>query len=439
MSEVHWEKGGSKSDQIFYCSGSVATNEEYPEDPSSEEAIDGTHSHTVLEHCLKQNIWDATALIGSTMEDHEGQFIIDEDRVDRVQFALDYVARRMEEMNTKTVWSEAFVDAGKRFNIQWWGGPADITLVGDKVIEVADYKDGGAPVSKKTWQVVTYALGVLNYLEEQGVVVDHVITSILQPRVYNEPQQMEYTKDEFLNRAKELAHRMIASDDPEAPRSAGAWCKYCNGAKAGRCKEFNAKAEALIGYLFKDYVEVVEKPVAVTGPETGLAAPPQALEEQGGAGAGSQLHAIPFVMPEIDGSTPMDTLASLLDAKPIITAIIKEAEAEAYKRAKTGKIVPGQKLVHAKTNRKFVNGAQEKLDKIRAVKRDMYMELKLKTPTKLVDSKEFKALPEKVQQRVQALITKPEGAPTLVPESDPRESYTVDTKELFANVPPAKG
>lgn len=79
------------------CPASVRESAKYPNKPSGPAAIDGTHTHTLLEHCLLQ-VHDAAHYIGMVLKDHEGEFMVDAERAERVQLALDYIDKRYTEM-----------------------------------------------------------------------------------------------------------------------------------------------------------------------------------------------------------------------------------------------------------------------------------------------------------------------------------------------------
>lgn len=76
------------------CPGSVREEAKYP-DNSGPAAIDGTHSHTLLEHCIKGNLGDPTAMVGVRLKDHEGEFVIDAARAQRVKVAIDYIRQQI--------------------------------------------------------------------------------------------------------------------------------------------------------------------------------------------------------------------------------------------------------------------------------------------------------------------------------------------------------
>lgn len=88
----HTRISPSNAHRWIKCPGSVrlCDGEESSSSPAS---IDGTHTHTLLEMCIKSNN-DPSNMVGVTLFDHEGSFVVDTDRADRVQVALDYIRSR---------------------------------------------------------------------------------------------------------------------------------------------------------------------------------------------------------------------------------------------------------------------------------------------------------------------------------------------------------
>lgn len=82
------------------CPASVREEAKYPNKPSGPAAVDGTHTHTLLDKCLS-NFHDAKNYMGMTLTDHEGSFVVDAERAERVQFALDYIEKRVAELGGK--------------------------------------------------------------------------------------------------------------------------------------------------------------------------------------------------------------------------------------------------------------------------------------------------------------------------------------------------
>ena len=71
----------------------------YPEERSGPAAIDGTHSHTLLEHCIKAGLADPTLMVGVRLMDDEGEFVIDADRAARSKWQSEYVKSRVTQLN----------------------------------------------------------------------------------------------------------------------------------------------------------------------------------------------------------------------------------------------------------------------------------------------------------------------------------------------------
>lgn len=406
------------------CPGCVAEAAKWPEEPSGPAAVDGTHSHTLLEFCIKGNYHDAMLVVGHELEDGGGRFTVDLERALRVNKVLHYIWPKIREGRME-VWAEAFVDAGQAFGIPEWGGSIDVTLLAPDFLELVDFKDGGKPVSPETNQLITYGMGVLNTLRATGSSLPSTIRcTIIQPKVYEQPRSVDYSLEEFMARVEALRLQMLLSMQPQAPKKAGDHCKYCRGAKAGRCDEFNKGASVVISEIFKTANNVVAEVASAAVP----------------AGNGAQLHALPFQLPEINSETPVDVLAAIIDAKPLIYAIIKEAEEEGSKRALAGAHVPGHKLVNSITHRRWAKDALKQLRAMR-LKADVYMEEKLKSPKAVLESDEVKSMSEKRRQKIEELVTKPTGNPVLVPESDPRPAVVKDVAQIFADVtiplPPA--
>lgn len=402
MPSVHWPRGGSNSERIYNCPRSVLVAAMYPEDRSSEAAIDGTHSHTLLETCLTEQVWEASSFVGRTLSDHDGEFVVDAERAARVQQALDYVSMRLGELvdagHVPILKVEEFVDAGAKHGVDRWGGSADVTIDWGEGIEIIDYKDGGRPVSPQSKQLVTYIEGSRDDYHQ------HLMATIVQPKVYDTPQSFLYTKGTFEEALAPLVDAMRASMGDDPPVKAGEHCTYCPGARMGRCEEWSRAGQ-----------EAINAMVLNPSPPGVQSAPVQ-----------------PLTLPGVGEHTSDETLAAILDAEPVVTSIIKEAKEEALRRLGAGIEVPGYAVERPAGRRQYVPDAEAKLKKLR-LKQEVIYEKKLKTPRQLIDSPAFKSLPDEKKDKVLELIVQPEGAPKLTRVSSITHSKP-DHKNLFAQV-----
>ena len=57
MTTTHQTRSPSKAYRYLACPGSIREEAAYPDPPSGPGAIDGTHSHTLLEHCIIRVAW----------------------------------------------------------------------------------------------------------------------------------------------------------------------------------------------------------------------------------------------------------------------------------------------------------------------------------------------------------------------------------------------
>ena len=73
---THANLSPSKRHRWGSCPGSIREEAKYPDDRSGPAAIDGTHTHTMLEFCLS-GPWEPEELVDQIMQDDDGSFIVD--------------------------------------------------------------------------------------------------------------------------------------------------------------------------------------------------------------------------------------------------------------------------------------------------------------------------------------------------------------------------
>ena len=94
----HAQLSPSRAHRWMACPGSIREESKYPE-TTGPAAIDGTHTHTLLELCIKNDLADPQKYVGATLKDHEGEFVVDAERARRVMVAIDYIRNRVKEYN----------------------------------------------------------------------------------------------------------------------------------------------------------------------------------------------------------------------------------------------------------------------------------------------------------------------------------------------------
>lgn len=439
------------------CPGSVREEAKYP-DKSSPASIDGTHSHTLLELCLKEGK-NADDYVGLACSDHDGTFIIDAARAERVQVALDYIHDTVGHASSLTndirVFTEKRVHPNKTTGRDDLSGTVDVQIHAPWLVEVIDYKDGMSPVSAiNNPQLQQYALGVI---DDHNLPQDCLIKmTIIQPKLrikgLDPINSYVMTVKELREVvAPKLVLEAAATDDPNAPLVAGdVQCKHCK--VKGSCTALVNKTMESVGMMFNPiHNQVVDKAredAWLTG--TGMFRIESTEDGEIKVKHIEDDLRFPFetVAQQAANKDPAfmsnEQLVELLQAAPLMRQMLDAAETEALLRAKAGQTVPGYKVVHGPGSRAWVHEPEEmatKLVKMGIPKSAVYVTKLVSPPQaeKLVwEKKGVKTtLSEKQLKRMETeYVKKSPGRLTLVPESDPRQSVVLDATPLFSPVTP---
>jgi hypothetical protein len=412
------------------CPGSVREIKALPPDTeqrSSPAAIDGTHSHTLLEHCLKNRITSARTLVGTQLSDQDGSFTVDDARAARVQVALDYVAENHNEA-TDLVMSERKVDPEPLAMRRDMKGTVDITIVTPNAVEVIDYKGGMDPVPvKDNPQLELYALGVLagmpSVIEDRRDVL--VRMTIIQPELALKGLPVISSWDTMSSRLinevlPKLVDEAIATDDPEAPLVPGErQCKYC---PAKPCRAMAEQTMGAVGLMFSP---VVSTEVATAD------------------------NAMDIMAARKDpGKMSGDELDQLLDAAPMLRQLIEAAEAEGQRRLEQGhpEAPKRRKLVNGRGSRSWTITDDEVIEKLvkMGVPKGSAVVSKVVSPAQVEKLAWEKRDGTKVSLSARQLrtidseyVAKVTGKPTMVPISDSRPAIP-NVAQLFSAIPQAE-
>ena len=372
---AHAKLSASAAHRWLNCPGSVAMGELFPA-TTSIFAEEGTLAHECGEYLISQG--EIPGLLKSRIEDYykatpglDGTY---QEMVDYVTEYADFVkaelSEALKEDPAAQVMTEQKVDLSKW--IPGGFGTTDAAIIRDGVLHIVDLKYGkGVPVSAHdNPQLRLYALGTLDLLD---IVfdIDLVKMTIYQPRLGNVSTDQIKAKDLIAwgdEVIKPGAKEALKKDTYEA---AGPWCQFCP-AKATCRERANHNME----------VEAFRKKKLLSPDEIG----------------------------EIIGKA--DDLAKW-------SADLKE---EALNKALAGERIPGWKVVAGRANRKYKGTEEEIVRQAEGAGYDraLLYESKLLTVTameKLMGKKKFADV-------MGLYIEKPEGKPTIVPESDKRPALT---------------
>lgn len=417
---THAPLSPSSAYRYMRCPGSVREQAKYPEKPSGPGAVDGTHTHTLLEHCIKNSVdLNAMSMVGQTLTDHEGSFIVDADRAKRVQVALDHIAS----LNGTAVIAEQRVDPAHLIGRDDMSGTVDIQVHADdpvrgRVLHVVDYKDGMNEVeAKDNEQLELYALGVLAGFKLPINVeypFDYVNMTIIQPKLAmkggNPITSHTMSVSDVLALIPKYVVGGAAVDKPDAPLVPGdKQCKYC---RASGCSARAQEAMKMSGIAFPS-----------------LPATVQQVSDQ--------------VAAQDPASMTSDQLRQILEAAPLMRQTIEQAEAEAQRRLESGQSVPGLKLVYGRGSQSWSIPEDQVVEKLKGmgVPKDAVYKTSVVSPAqakKLVWTKRDGTTKQLSERQLKTLeteyIAKLGGKLTVALESDPRAAVVRDAAPLFSAV-----
>lgn len=414
-SALHSELSPSKRHRWGACPGSIREEAKFPEKDAGKAALDGTRSHALLEECIKGNVYVVPDfVVGTERTDEHGKYVVDADRVDRVNLALAYVKRQALEAKTTPI-AESRVHPDGLVGRADMHGTIDIQIPGVEVYEVIDYKDGVQPVDAEyNPQMVQYALGVLAGLETPP---HSFRITIIQPK--NTLKGLPTISTWVVSTAAlldvelpRIVKQAAATNDPNAPLVPGeAQCKYC-------------RAKATCPALGKAMNEVFSMYGPVIDVEAETVSGPQAIAQKDSKNLSD------------------DELRRIMTAAPLVRQLIDAVEKEIQSRLEKGTDVPGFKLVNGRGSRDWALGEDEIVKVLTGMgvpKANLY-ESKLVSVAKAEkltwDKKgEPQKLSDKQIKRLAAeYITHRSGKPTVAPEADPRPAVVYNAAPLYAPV-----
>jgi hypothetical protein len=335
-------------------------------------AAEGTAAHELGELVLNS---------GGYCHEWEGKPLIENDSitvtyemVSNVQQYVDYV---------RSIKGELLVETRVDFS-DWVSdgfGTCDSMILNGDTLHIVDLKYGkGIRVdAEENTQAILYALGALS---DFGMIynIQIVTVSICQPRL-DHISEWSLSRDELMlwgERIKQGAELALSDDAPRVPSEKA--CQWC-------------KAKATCPALFR-----LTEQTILSGFDNVSAPNPDTLSD--------------------------DQLRAALDSKKLICAWLDSVEDLIKSRLERGAPFDGFKLVAGRSLRAWVSDtvAVELLTEL--LGDDLYTR-------KLISVVQAeKLLGKKHSGLLEQIVIKPEGAPTIAPESDKRQAINVSTNDF---------
>ncbi len=368
--------GPSSAHRWLNCPGSIKAESEMPEPPESEFASEGSAAHHLAEVCLKDGK-STTGFLGCAFPEFPDNQV-DQEMVDYVQEYVSYIKDMGGHQEyEQVVHYEEWVPGGF--------GTADAIVTVDDTLHVIDLKYGkGIPVyAEENPQGMLYALGALSErdsFQKFKLVVIHVH----QPRLEH-VSAWEVTPDALYEWAEHAKMQAELCTSPSAERIPGEYqCQWCKAKPL--CSALAVRTE---NALMKEFNEL----------ELSTPTPPENLRD-------------------VD-------LRFILNNKPLIINWLNAVEAHVKNRIEKGEVFDGFKIVHGRSNRKWSDEKEAEKILKKLLKDEAYSKKLLTAPAA------EKVLGKENKGEISHLIVKPEGAPTLVPDTDNREAISSVSADDF--------
>lgn len=357
----HAVLSASSSERWLHCPPSARLCESY-EDKGSDYAAEGTDAHELCEYMLLK------ALGMEVQDPTENLTWFNEEMSDCANGYAAYVLEQVEA--AKQTCADPVVLIEQRVDFSRWVesgfGTADCIIIADGTLQIIDYKHGlGVLVSaEENPQMQCYALGALELFDDIYD-IDSVRMTIYQPRRDN-VSTYEISKDELYRWADEVlkptADLAFVGDGNFL---CGEWCGFCKAKHDCRAR----------------------------------------------ADTNMELARYDFKLPPLLTDEEVEEIISRVDDLVAWASDIKDY---ALQQAISGKEWNGWKLVEGRSNRKYTNETAV-AGAVTDAGFDPYERkvLGVTAMQKLLGKSRFEEL-------LAVYIEKPQGKPTLVPESDKR-------------------
>ena len=368
----HAVLSASSSERWLHCPPSARLCESY-EDKGSDYAAEGTDAHELCEYKLRK------ALGMEAQDPTENLTWFNEEMSDCANGYAAYVLEQVEA--AKQTCADPVVLIEQRVDFSRWVesgyGTADCIIIADGTLQIIDYKHGlGVLVSaEENPQMQCYALGALELFDDIYD-IDSVRMTIYQPRRDN-VSTYEISKDELYRWADEVlkptADLAFVGDGNFL---CGEWCGFCKAKHDCRAR----------------------------------------------ADANMELARYDFKLPPLLTDEEVEEIISRVDDLVAWAADIKDY---ALQQAISGKEWNGWKLVEGRSNRKYTNETAV-AGAVTDAGFDPYERkvLGVTAMQKLLGKSRFEEL-------LAAYIEKPQGKPTLVPESDKRPAMNTAKNDFM--------
>lgn len=432
------------------CHAKVWREKDMP-DQSSSDADEGTAAHYLLEQCLDQGV-DAAHFTGLRIKVENGDtefhtsgaFPVGPDMTREVQKVLDLARQDAE---GATIYPEQTMSIEQFTGEVGATGTSDMVVVQGSKITSRDLKFGkGIQVfAEGNEQLLMYGGAALDEFDLAGD-TDTLVLCVDQPRMNHFDQWVLPVSEarERLIEIRQIADKIMAGPEGLTATPGDKQCRFCR-VKA-TCEEHR---NYLLGEIVEGFVDLdkgcikVEMPQAEKLLAQAFGVKPTAVDfwEQHDGGS----HFIvkkPSIRPSLEAATEAvataddERLGTLMDAADMIEGFAKAVRAEVERRLLAGKFTDARyKLVEGRQGARSWTSEEEAEAALKAMrlKVDQMYDFKLISPT--TAEKVLKEANPRKWTKLQPLIGRSDGKPSVAPASDKRPALNLAIAEQFEELP----
>ena len=440
------------------CNVKPWREKEFP-DMGNDASDEGTAAHFLLEQCLTEQK-EAKAYQGlrikvenGNAEFHtSGAYPVGLDMIHEIQKTLDVIYSLADDA---TVYPEQVLSIEFITGEEGATGTSDTVIIKGDTAIIADLKYGrGVQVfAEGNEQLLIYGASTVADFDALGE-IEHVELHILQPRL-NHFDVWKLTVAEMHERIeviRQTAKRILAGPEGLTAVPGEKQCKFCKA--SATCPERTAHTlELIVGEfvdLDKGFVKVEMpqaekllaqsfgvKPAAITFNEA-----PAEADAEGNWPSSHFTVKKPSIRPSLEAATEAvataddERLATLMDAADMIEGFAKAVRAEVERRLLAGKFTDARyKLVEGRQGaRSWTSEAEaEAALKAMRLKVDQMYDFKLISPT--TAEKLLSESNKRKWAKLQPLIGRSDGKPSVAPASDKRPALNLAIAEQFDELP----
>lgn len=440
------------------CNAKPYRERDFP-DQSNESADEGTAAHYLLEQCLDQNV-DAAHFNGLRIKVGDGKtefhtsgaYPVGPDMTREIQKVLDLARSDAE---GATIYPEQVLPISQFTGEDGATGTCDMVIVKGKTIWIRDLKFGrGVQVfAEGNEQLLLYGGAALDEFDVMGE-IENLVLCIDQPRMSHFDKWELTVADArcILEGIKETASLILATEAENLGATPGdKQCRFCKA--SATCKERTDFTLQLLTDTFTDLDKgfiKVEMPQAEKLLAQAFDVKPAAMTyheqtESGHDGLPSAAHFTvkkPNIRPSLEAAEAKlpdasdERLATLMDAADMIEGFAKAVRAEVERRLLAGKFTDARyKLVEGRQGARSWTSEEEAEAALKAMrlKVDQMYDFKLISPT--TAEKVLKEANPRKWNKLQPLIGRSDGKPSVAPASDKRPALSMAIAEQFEELP----